>query len=609
MTSSQTEPDALRRKYAQERDKRLRADGAGQYVRLADLPGQEEDPYLPVEPREPKTDHVTVAIIGGGFSGLLTGARLKEAGIDNVRILDKAGDFGGVWYWNRYPGAQCDTASMVYMPLLEETGHVPTEKYARGPEIYAQAQRIGKRYDLYADVLFHTEIAELEWQETESRWLVSTNRGDRFTAQFIAMGTGPLSVAQLPGIRGIETFQGHSFHTSRWDYNYSGGDASGAPLDKLTDKRVAVIGTGATAVQCVPQLAKDCKELLVFQRTPSAVAERNNHPIDPQWFDGMAKDTGPGWQQRWLENFATIWDGVLLDPDEMDPDSDPEDLVHDGWTELATIMKEAVHALPAQERTVENVMLALEAADNAIMEVVRARVDELVSDRETADKLKPWYRRMCKRPCFHDEYLQAFNRPNVHLIDTDGEGVERITESGVVVNGRQYDVDVIVYATGFEFLGGKHTERIGYDPVGRGGRRLSDHWSDGMRTLHGMHVHGFPNMFILQMFQGAFMGSNIPHNYVEQARTVAQIAKHATNNGSAEVEVTESAEDQWVEMLLAHGRPVGTSDCTPGYYNNEGREPTRSDRLDVGYPMGSMAFFKLEHQWRSAGTFEGLAFS
>lgn len=608
MTTSEIDGDALRLKYAEERDKRVRSDNTGQYVRLANQFGQPDDPYKPVEAREPKSDHVRVALVGGGLSGLLTGARLKEAGIDNVRIIDKAGDFGGVWYWNRYPGAQCDTASMVYLPLLEETGYVPTEKYAHGPEILEHCQRIAKHYDLYADTMFHTQVTELEWQEGQSRWLIRTNRGDEFTAQFVAIGNGPLSVAQLPGIPGLEAFQGRSFHTTRWDYHYTGGDASGAPLDKLADKRVAVIGTGATAVQVVPQLAKDCKELFVFQRTPSAVAVRDNHPIDPQWFNQMVNDIGPGWQQRWLENFATIWDGVLLNPDEMDR-SGPEDLVQDGWTELATIMKEAVHALPTQERTPENIMLALEAADNATMEVIRARVDELVSDPETAEKLKPWYRRMCKRPCFHDEYLQAFNRPNVHLVDTGGKGVERITDSGLVANGRRYEVDAIIYATGFEFLGSKHVDRIGYDPVGYGGRRLSDHWRDGMRTMHGMYVHGFPNMFMLQMFQGAFLASNIPHNYVEQAKTVGQIIKHAIRNGCTEVEVTGSAEDQWVDMLLAHGRPIGSPDCTPGYYNNEGRQPTRNDQLAVGYPQGSMAFFKFEERWRDAGTFEGLAFT
>jgi cyclohexanone monooxygenase len=604
MTTSQIDAEAIRRKYAQERDKRLRPDSTDQYVPLADQFGRLKDPHTPVEAREPKTDHVTFALIGGGFSGLLTGARLKEAGIDSVRVVDKAGDFGGVWYWNRYPGVQCDTAAMVYLPLLEETGYVPTEKYAHGPEILEHCHRIAHQYSLYADTLFHTEVTGLEWQESHSRWLVRTSRGDRFTAQFVAMGIGPLSVAQLPGIPGIESFRGRWFHTSRWDYEYTGGDASGTPMSKLADKRVAVIGTGATAVQCVPQLAKYCQELLVFQRTPSAVAPRDNHAIDPQWFEQVATD---GWQQDWLENFATIWDGVLNDPAELK--AEIEDLVQDGWTALGKRMKSAAHAVPTHERTPENTLLALEAADNETMESIRARVDELVSDTETADKLKPWYRQMCKRPCFHDEYLQAFNRPNTRLIDTGGKGVERITESGIVVRGKRYDVDVIVYATGFEFFGNDYTDRTGYDPVGRAGQKLSERWADGMRTLHGMHVHGFPNMFILQLFQGAFIASNIPHQFVEGAKTIAQIVKHTDEAGFAEAEVTKAAEDEWVNMLLAHGRPIGTQECTPGYYNNEGRAPTGKDRFNVGYPLGSMAFFKLMSRWRDAGTFEGLAFA
>ena len=237
--------DALKRKYAEERAKRLRPDGIDQYSRLSGrFAHYAEDPYTPVADREPKTDHVTFAFVGGGFAGLVTGARLKEAGIEDVRIVEKGGDFGGTWYWNRYPGAQCDTASMVYMPLLEETGHMPTEKYAHAPEILEHSQRIGKQFGLYDHALFHTEVTGLQWLDDRSAWLVTTNRGDRFTAQFIGMGTGPLHVAKLPGIPGIESFGGHSFHTSRWDYDYTGGDPSGAPLSQLADKRVAIIGTG-----------------------------------------------------------------------------------------------------------------------------------------------------------------------------------------------------------------------------------------------------------------------------------------------------------------------------------------------------------------------------
>jgi len=603
MTTSQLDPEMIREKYAQERDKRLRADGTGQYIRLSDSRGHLDDPHMPVVAREPRTDHVTFAVIGGGISGLVTAARLKEAGVGSIRIIDKAGDFGGVWYWNRYPGAQCDTASMVYMPLLEETGYMPTEKYAHGPEIRSHCQRIGRHYALYDDALFHTEVTDLVWQQDRSRWLICSNRGDRFTAQFVAMGTGPLHVPQLPGIPGIESFQGHSFHTSQWDYTYTGGDDSGAAMDKLADKRVAVIGTGATAVQCVPELAKYCKELYVFQRTPSAVGVRDNHPIDPKWFDGV---TAAGWQQAWMDNFATIWDGVLSDLDRLNDTT--EDLVKDGWTALAQRMKSAVAVLPTQERTMDKIMLVLEEADNASMNAVRSRVDELIADPDTADKLKPWYRQLCKRPCFHDEYLQAFNRPNTHLIDTNGKGVERITESGLVVADKTYEVDTIVYATGFEFYGTDYTSRNGYDPVGRGGLKLSEHWADGMRTLHGMHVHGFPNLFILQLFQGAFMGSNIPHNFVDGAKTIAAIMEHALSGGFSEVEVSKAAEETWVDMLLEHGRPLGQTDCTPGYYNNEGRAPDRKDLLNVGYPQGAMAFFRLMDEWRAARNFDGLEF-
>ena len=279
------DPDALKEKYLFERDKRVRTDANEQYIEVTgDFSSYVEDPYEQAPEREPVFDHVDVAIVGGGFAGLLMGGRLSEAGFDDVRVIEKGGDFGGTWYWNRYPGAQCDTASFIYMPLLEETGHMPTEKYAHAPEILEQCQRIGKQYKLYDNALFHTEVEDLSWDEAESRWLIKTNRGDAFTASFLAMGTGPLHVPKLPGIAGIESFKGHSFHTSRWDYEYTGGDPRGAPMEKLADKRVGIIGTGATSVQCVPHLAKACKSLFVFQRTPSSIDVRANKPTDTDWF-------------------------------------------------------------------------------------------------------------------------------------------------------------------------------------------------------------------------------------------------------------------------------------------------------------------------------------
>jgi cyclohexanone monooxygenase len=588
--------DALKEKYAEERAKRLRPDGNDQYLELKDqLAHYLEDPYTPRVERAPRTDHVTAAFIGGGFAGLLTGARLKEAGVDDVRIIEKGGDFGGTWYWNRYPGAQCDTASLVYMPLLEETGHMPTEKYAHAPEILEHCQRIGKQFGLYDLALFHTEVTDLEWDAARHAWIIRTNRGDEFTAQFLAMGTGPLHVPKLPGIPGIEDFEGHSFHTSRWDYDYTGGDPLGAPMEHLADKRVGIIGTGATAVQCIPHLARACQELYVFQRTPSSVDVRDNHPIDPEWF---ATINTPGWQQRWLENFTANQAGGLAD----------DDLVMDGWTDLARRIRSKIMSLPADDFTPQKVMEAYEGSDFEKMEEIRARVDAIVEDTETAQGLKAWYRQLCKRPCFHDEYLQAYNEPGVHLVDTDGKGVERITATGVVVAGQEYEVDCIIYASGFE-VGTSFARRAGFDPAGRDGLRLSEHWGDGMRTKHGIHVHGFPNLFIVQLTQGANLISNVPHNLTDSAKTIAVTIEHALANGHQEIEVTKEAEDAWVELLLTGpGMLLANPDCTPGYYNNEGQPAKPGGELFVGYPAGPQAYFQYIDQWRRKGDFEGLEF-
>ncbi len=598
MTESPAHPgridkESLRRRYAEERDKRLRPDGNDQYLRLAGEFGHYlDDPHTPRAERAPLTDHRTVVCIGGGFAGLVVGARLREAGVD-VRVIEKGGGFGGTWYWNRYPGAQCDTASMVYLPLLEETRHMPTEKYVHGPEILAHCQRIGQQFGLYDDALFHTEVSALAWDGERARWVIETSRGDRLTAQFVVLGTGPLSMPKLPGIPGIRSFRGHSFHTSRWDYAYTGGDSDGAPMHRLANKRVGIIGTGATAVQCVPHLATACGELYVFQRTPSSVDVRGNHPIDPNWFAGVAT---PGWQRRWLENFTDNQSGGNAD----------EDLVQDGWTDIARRVRERIAALPPDNRDLAAVLGAFEDSDFEKMEEIRARADTIVRDRDTAQKLKAWYRQLCKRPCFHDEYLQAFNNPATHLVDTGGKGVQEITAAGVVVAGRRYELDCIIYASGFE-VGTPYERRAGFEVTGRDGGTLSEHWAGGMRTLHGIHVRGFPNLLFVQPTQGANLISNVPHNIVDSARTIALTVRHALDNGFAAVEPSRQAEDAWVDLLqTGPASMIGGPDCTPGYYNNEGQDA--GFFLGRGYPYGPSAYFSYIDKWRASGTFDGLEF-
>ena len=595
-TAITLDKEVIRLRYKKERDKRLRADGNDQYIRInGQLSHYLDDPYVPIKARQPRHDHVTFAFIGGGFAGLVTGARLTELGVKDVRVIEKGGDFGGTWYWNRYPGAMCDTAAFIYMPLLEETGHMPSEKYVHAPEILAHCQRIGQHYDLYDHALFHTEVKALVWDDAQALWHIKTDRGDDFTAQFVGMGVGPLHVPKLPGLAGIDDFKGHSFHTSRWDYDYTGGDPEGAPLTGLADKRVALIGTGATAVQCIPHLAAACQTLYVCQRTPSSVDVRDNKPTNPEWFKEMAT---PGWQQRWLENFCLNQTGQSVD----------EDLVQDGWTDLARRIRGKIASLPEEDRKNPLAMLrAYEDSDFEKMTAIRTRIDVEVRDQNTAEKLKAWYGQLCKRPCFHDEYLPAFNRPATVLLDTNGQGVERITAEGVVVAGTHYEVDCIIYATGFE-VGTDFVRRAGFETIGRAGKTLSDHWQNGMHTLHGTHMHGFPNLFMVQPTQGANLISNVPHNIVESGKTIAMMVHHALNQGHQTLEVTAEAEKDWVALLLSGpAMMLGSPECTPGYYNNEG-QPSELVRYNTGYPKGAAAYFEYLEQWRGQADFSGIRF-
>ncbi|MFJ2607149.1 flavin-containing monooxygenase [Streptomyces sp. NPDC087425] len=579
------DPDALRAKYRAERERRIRPEGQGQYRRPDGEFGYfAEDPHADPEfTREPLTDRVEVLIIGGGFGGLLAGARLRQNGVESVRIIEKGGDFGGTWYWNRYPGIHCDIEAYIYLPLLEEVGYVPEWKYAPGDEIRRHACAIGHRFDLYRDVCFQTGVTGLRWDERESEWEVATDRGDLIRARHVIVSTGTFTEAKLPGIPGIETFRGHTFHTSRWDYAYTGGDADGN-LHRLADKRVALIGTGATGVQVVPHLGADAQRLYVFQRTPSSVGVRGQRRTDPDW----AASLTPGWQRRRMDNFLRLVTGNPVD----------EDLVADGWTSTARLHSKVIPNngfadLPPEER--EHLY---EIADFEQMNEIRDRVAAVVEDPATAEALKPWYRFMCKRPAFSDLYLQTFNRPNVTLVDTsDTHGVERITEQGLVVGGVEYEVDCIVFATGYEVgASGVLTGRL---PIhGRDGVALLDHWKDGPRTLHGFYSHGFPNLFQLAPIQNS-TAANFVHALDERAQHVAEVIAAAHQRGIRRVEPSAQAEEAWVRTIREKAADLHAfqAECTPGYYNNEGRPRARSE----SYGDGPVAFHALLRDWRANG--------
>jgi cation diffusion facilitator CzcD-associated flavoprotein CzcO len=574
--------DALRQKYAEERARRLRPDGIAQYVETTGAFARfADDPWVDGKfAREPLIDEVDVAVIGAGFGGLLTGARLRELGVESVRLIDRAADVGGTWYWNRYPGIACDVESYVYMPLLEELGYIPADKYAKGIEIFAHCRRIAERYDLYRDACLQTDVHEIRWDVEDSRWIVRTNHGDEMRAKFVSMANGYQAKPKLPGISGLGCFRGQTFHTSRWDYGYTG-----EKLENLAGRSVGIIGTGATAVQCVPHLAAAAQHLYVFQRTPSSVDVRANRPTDSQWANTLQL----GWQRERIRNFQVLTAGGQAE----------EDLVADAWTSITRklpVMRHDGAGSPAPN---------IELADFAKMEEIRARVDEIVADPATAEALKPWYGYFCKRPCFHDDYLPTFNRDNVTLVDTHGHGVERITEAGVVVDGVTYDLDCLIFATGFE-VGTEYCRRTGFELIGRDGATLTDRWRDGVRTFQGLCTNGFPNCFIESIAQSG-LTVNFPYLLDVQASHVAWIIACALERGVTEIEASPGAEAAWVDMVVA--RSAATAErartCTPGYYNREGKADakTRQGSFFIGAPT---EYADILEAWRAKGDLEGL---
>ncbi|WP_374975690.1 flavin-containing monooxygenase [Microbacterium trichothecenolyticum] len=576
----------IRQRYAAERERRLRRDGARQYRSANGQFGYyAKDPYTEPAPRDTLTDRVEVLVIGAGFGGLLTAAFLTRAGVPSVRMMDEAGDVGGTWYWNRYPGVRCDIESYVYMPLLEETGYMPTERYATGEEIRRHAVRIAEHYGLYRDFIPHTRATAMTWDESLDEWEITTDRGDRFRARYVVTSSGTLTQPKLPGIPGIESFAGHTFHTSRWDYGYTGGSPAGG-LSGLADKRVAVVGTGATALQIVPALAESAGELLVFQRTPSSVDVRDNRPTDPEW----AASLRPGWQRERMENFLSVLAGEPVH----------ELLVTDAWTATADLQR---NYLTGAAELDDQRRLRNELEDAATMNRLRSRVDEIVADPATAEALKPWYRYMCKRPGFSDHYLQAFNLPHVRLVDTaDTHGITAMSASEVCVGDDRYEVDCVIFATGFE-TGVSGVVSGTLPVVGRGGRSLLETWAFGPRTLHGFFTHGFPNLFQLGAVQNA-NSVNFVHILQEQAEHIAAIVARADAEGASRVEPTRESEAAWVQTVRESSRDSSAfqAACTPGYYNAEGTGVASG----FSYSPGPVAFHRLLADWREGDMAEVL---
>ncbi|MGC1407993.1 MAG: NAD(P)/FAD-dependent oxidoreductase [Acetobacteraceae bacterium] len=531
--------DEIKQRFAEERDLRLgyRPEGRSQYTTdlSAVLAEHEEDPFAKkIIEREPIIDTVDVLCIGGGFSALLAAARLREKGVESIRIVENGADVGGTWYWNRYPGIACDTPSYDYIPLLDEMGKVPPSYYAKGPEIYAHCQDIARKYDLYKLAVFQTTVTSTVWDEKARLWRIGTDRGDKMSAQFVIVANGTLSQPKLSKIDGMERFKGHSFHTSRFDYAYTGQD-----LSNLGDKVVGIIGTGASAVQIIPRVGAAAKELYVFQRTPSAIDLRDDVPTDPEW----AASLQSGWQRdRRMKHMRG-------------PQRTEAELI-----ELAK--------LPREEKIRRQENLNIEH-----MMRIHRRVDEIVIDKKTADALKPWYMHRCKRPTYDDVYLPAFNLPNVHLVHTKGKGITEITETGPVFEGRDYPLDLLIYATGFVV----QKTGIYNDIRGENDLELNQKYATGMRTVFGIHSSGYPNLFVMGGYQASFQ-FNLTFMLQTQADHIADCIDYVRVHGHTMIDAAPDTEQWWVdEVIRNRARTNRNKECTPGYYNFEGEDQRKQD--------------------------------
>ncbi len=527
--------------------------GAADYMAMeGDFKKYLDDVYsAPPIPREPLSDECEVLVVGAGFSGLLLWHKLRDAGFTDVRFCEKGGDVGGTWYWNRYPGIACDVEAYSYLPLLEETGYIPTMKFASGFEILEHCQRLAERFGFYEHCLFHTTVEETIWDEASGRWTVTTDRGDAMKARFVVLANGILTTPKLARIKGMETFKGEAFHTSRWNYNVD-----------LKGKRIGIIGTGATAVQAIPELAKVASELYVFQRTPSSIDVRDQRETTDE--ERATWPNEENWARARRARFAKISAGRTA--------MRANDDYLAGKIADFKERKQYDRQLTPQELLEKQL-----DANFRIMEQIRARVDAIVKDPKTAAALKPYYPYGCKRPTFHDEYLPTFNLPHVHLVDTAPGGVAEINERGVVHDGVEYPVDVLIYATGFQWMATSTFNMI----TGREGRTLRQKWQEeGTKTFLGLHSHGFPNLFIVSGPQGGGGSFNFTDVIEQHGEYVVWMMKTMRDKGARTFDVRADAEDAYA----AHCRQADIDtaplrDCI-SYYNGEG-----------GAEPGSLAYY------------------
>jgi cyclohexanone monooxygenase len=482
----------------------------------------------------PQFEHYDAVIIGAGFSGMYMLFRLRGIGM-SAKVFERGDDVGGTWHWNRYPGARCDCESVYYSysfsPELEQEWHW-TERYPSQPEILSYLRHVADRFDLRRDIRFSTSVISARYDESEANWVVATDDGRQVSARIVISAVGCLSVLNKPAIAGAETFAGPQLHTGAWPHE---------DVD-LTGKRVAVIGTGASGIQAIPVIADRAGHLTVFQRTPQFTIPARNRPMDEE-FERRWKAHYRAWRRVGMESRA----GIPYPPSgrsALDDEEEERSRVYEAAWEDGGLMFGA--------RSYSDLQTSLEANATAVRFVHR-KIEEIVRDPAVAEALKPTdFPFGAKRLPLDTNYYETFNRPNVDLVDLRRTPIAAITPTGIETAGARYEVDVIIYATGFDAMTGA---LLAIDIRGKHDASLREEWAAGPHTYLGLAVAGFPNFFMITGPGSPSVLSNMPVSIEQHAEWICECIEHLRKEGLASIEARREDQEAWtahVTELASH---------------------------------------------------------
>ena len=491
--------------------------------------------------RAREEEALDVLIVGAGFGGLAALHRFRDDLGLSIKVIEAASGAGGVWYWNGYPGARCDVESLQYsLSFSEELAQEWnwTERFAAQPEILAYISRVVERFDMAKDIRLNTRVTSAIYDEVNAQWHVATDRGDRYTARYLIMATGPLSTPNIPAWPGQESFQGELYHTGLWPHE---------PVS-FKGKRIAVIGTGSSGVQAATAISQEADRLYVFQRTPHHVVPAANRAL----YEGeqeTVKARYPQLRSQWIASPAGMaWRSlptddpiVTGDKSALEVDEDERTATFErAWNYGGTTLHRAFNDLLVDER-----------ASALVNQFIANKIKSLVADPETAARLVPTQYYGTKRLILETGYYEMFNQPHVSLVDMNSDPIERITPTGITTDNASYDVDVIVFATGYDALTGS-LNRINIR--GRGGKELAQEWRDGPKSHLGVMVSGFPNLFMVAGPQSPSTLANVIVSNEYQVNWIADAVQHLDDQRLKAMEPEEDAQVAWVQEVNARGQ-------------------------------------------------------